>query len=33
VVFVAVGAGHLSGPDNLRDLLMRAGFRVERMRP
>jgi uncharacterized protein YbaP (TraB family) len=33
VVFVAVGAGHMSGPDNLRDLLMRAGFRVERMRP
>lgn len=32
-VFLAVGAGHLSGPDNLIDLLERKGFRVQRVAP
>jgi uncharacterized protein YbaP (TraB family) len=29
--FVAVGAGHLVGPGNLRDLLAKAGYRVRRV--
>lgn len=31
VVFVAVGAGHLAGQDNLRDFLAKEGLRVERV--
>jgi len=32
VVFVAVGAGHLTGPDSVLELLRRAGLPVERVR-
>ena len=32
-VFLAVGAGHLSGSDNLIDLLERKGFKVKRVAP
>lgn len=32
VVFVAVGAGHLTGPDSVQELLRQAGFKVERIR-
>ena len=32
-VFLAVGAGHLSGPDNLIDLLQRKGFQIKRIAP
>ncbi len=31
--FLVVGAGHLVGPDNLRDLLVKRGWRVERVEP
>jgi uncharacterized protein YbaP (TraB family) len=31
VVFVAVGAGHLAGDRNVRELLEREGLRVERI--
>jgi uncharacterized protein YbaP (TraB family) len=31
VVFVAVGAGHLAGADNVRDLLEKQGVKVERI--
>jgi len=32
VVFVAVGAGHLTGPDSVQELLRQAGHKVERIR-
>ena len=32
VVFVAVGAGHLAGPNSVQELLLKAGFQVERIR-
>lgn len=32
VVFVAVGAGHLTGSDSVQALLSKAGFKVERIR-
>lgn len=32
-VFLAVGAGHLAGPDNLIGLLEQKGFKVERVAP
>jgi uncharacterized protein YbaP (TraB family) len=31
VVFVAVGAGHLTGKDSVQDLLARDGLKVERV--
>ncbi|MCA6320855.1 MAG: TraB/GumN family protein, partial [Phenylobacterium sp.] len=31
VVFVAVGAGHLAGDRNVRELLEREGLRIERI--
>jgi uncharacterized protein YbaP (TraB family) len=33
VVFVAVGAGHLSGANSVPDLLRKAGLQVERVQP
>jgi uncharacterized protein YbaP (TraB family) len=33
VVFVAVGAGHLSGANSVPELLRKAGLQVERVRP
>ncbi len=30
-VLLVIGAGHLAGPDNVRDLLARRGIKVERM--
>lgn len=33
VVFVAVGAGHLSGANSIPDLLRQAGLQVERLQP
>lgn len=32
VVFFAVGAGHLAGPNSVQELLLKAGFQVERIR-
>jgi len=32
VVFVAVGAGHLTGPDSVQEILRKAGLTVERIR-
>jgi uncharacterized protein YbaP (TraB family) len=31
-VFVAVGAGHLDGPQNLRSILSDEGIKAERMK-
>jgi uncharacterized protein YbaP (TraB family) len=32
VVFVAVGAGHLTGANSVQELLRKAGLQVERIR-